>query len=233
MPPWAPIMTAPLAPSMTPMTPRTDLPPSAPACSAASPAARVRRGRSSASPSPPPLPAARGSSAPRPATRTSRCPPKVQAAVDKALDWLAKNQKSDGTWQAGTRYQHLRPVAGGHGVSRPRPRPRPGALRRRDQQGHRLRPRPAEGRRPARPATTATPTCTSTASAPPCSPSTSAWWTTPARRRSTSALERAVQADPVDAQKPARAAQAHAVHRRLALPEERPRTPTSPSPAGN
>jgi hypothetical protein len=28
-------------------------------------------------------------------------PPKVQAAVDKALAWLAKNQKPTGTWQAG------------------------------------------------------------------------------------------------------------------------------------
>jgi len=28
-------------------------------------------------------------------------PPKVQAAVDKALDWLAKNQNPDGTWPAG------------------------------------------------------------------------------------------------------------------------------------
>ena len=28
-------------------------------------------------------------------------PPKVQAAVDKALAWLSKNQKPEGTWQAG------------------------------------------------------------------------------------------------------------------------------------
>lgn len=28
-------------------------------------------------------------------------PPKVEAAVDKALDWLAKNQKDDGSWSQG------------------------------------------------------------------------------------------------------------------------------------
>ena len=37
----------------------------------------------------------------------------------------------------------------------------------------------------------------------------------------------------LDAQKPQRPAQEHALHRRLALQEDEPRTPTSPSPAGS
>ena len=31
----------------------------------------------------------------------SPVPPQVQAAVDKALAWLAKEQKSDGSWEQG------------------------------------------------------------------------------------------------------------------------------------
>ena len=46
----------------------------------------------------PPAPAA---AAPAPAPEDGAVPPHVEAAIDKGLEWLAQNQKPDGTWPQG------------------------------------------------------------------------------------------------------------------------------------